>query len=116
MLSYGIARDSMVGALLRDAMAHERGDYEEIGRQFERIERELPAGAAAPLAKLRVALTFWDGWIGARDGGWQAGGDIDRTEWPVLARRIASNLIENQEIGDARVAARFGGSVRGLTP
>jgi hypothetical protein len=108
MLSYGIARNSLVGELLKDAAAHEAGHYDEIGRRFERVERELPHAPAPPLRKLRVALTFWDGWIEARDRRWQPGGNIDKGEWPMLARRIASDLAHDHEISDARVGARFG--------
>ena len=107
MLSYGTARNSLVGELLKDAAAHEAGHYDEIGRRFDRVERELPRGAAQPLTKLRVALSFWDGWIDARDRRWQAGGNIDKEEWPMLARRIASDLTHDREISDARVGARF---------
>jgi hypothetical protein len=114
MLSYGTARNSLVGELLKDAAAHEAGHYDEIGRRFDRIEREVPRGAA-PLTKLRVALSFWDGWIDARDRRWQASGNIEKGEWPMLARRIASDLSQDREISDARVGARFDTSARGRT-
>ena len=115
MLSYGTARNSLVGELLKDAAAHEAGHYDQIGRRFDGIERELPRGAAPPLTKLRVALSFWDGWIDARDRRWQAGGNIDKGEWPMLARRIASDLSQDHEICDARVGARFDASAGGPT-
>jgi hypothetical protein len=115
MLSYGTARDALVGELLKDAAAHEAGHYDEIGRRFDGVERGLPRGAAPPLAKLRVALSFWDGWIDARDRRWQAGGDIGKGEWPMLARRIASDLAQDHEISDARVGARFDASAGGPT-
>jgi hypothetical protein len=115
MVTYGSARNSLVGELLKDAAAHEAGHYDEIGRRFDGVERELPRGAAAPLTKLRVALTFWDGWIDARDRRWQGGGNIDKGEWPMLARRIASDLAQDLEISDARVGARFDASTEGPT-
>jgi hypothetical protein len=115
MLSYGIARDSLVGELLKDAMAHEAGRYDEIGRRFDGIEREFPRGAAPQLTRLRVALTFWDGWIDARDRDWPLGGSIDKGEWPMLARRIASDLAQDCEISEARVGARFDPSAGGPT-
>lgn len=107
MATYGSARDSLVGALLNDAAAHEAGRFEVIGRLFDSIQRDLPGGTAPTLARLRVALAFWDGWIDARDRGWQAGGNIDKGEWPMLARRIASELAQDLAISDARVGARF---------
>jgi len=110
MLSYGNARNSLVGELLKDAMAHEAGRYDEIGRRFDGIEREFPRGAAPQLTRLRVALAFWDGWIDARNREWPGGGNIDKGEWPMLARRIASDLAQDAEISDARVGARFDAS------
>ena len=113
-MTYGTSRDSLVGELLRDAAAHEAGRYDEIGRRFDRIESELPRGAAPQLTRLRVALSFWDGWIDARDRGWQGGGDIDKGEWPMLARRIASDLSQDHEVSDARVGARFDAAGAGV--
>ena len=115
MLSYGNARNSHVGELLKDAMSHEAGRYDEIGRRFDGIERELPRGAAPQLTRLRVALAFWDGWIDARNREWPAGGNIDKGEWPMLARRIASDLTQDCAISDARVGARFDASAGGPT-
>jgi CheY-like chemotaxis protein len=115
MLSYGNARNSLVGELVKDAMAHEAGRYDEIGRRFDGIEREFPRGAAPQLTRLRTALAFWDGWIDARNREWPAGGTIDKVEWPMLARRIASDLAQDAEISDARVGARFDTSARSST-
>jgi CheY-like chemotaxis protein len=115
MLRYGNARNSLVGEFLKDAMAHEAGRYDEIGRRFDGIERDFPRGAAPQLTRLRVALAFWDGWIDARNREWPAGGNIDKGEWPTLARRIASDLAQDSEISDARVGARFDASARSST-
>jgi hypothetical protein len=115
MVTYSSARNSLVGELLKDALAHEAGRFDAIGRRFDSIERDLPRGATAALTKLHVALTFWDGWIDARNRGWHAGGNIDKGEWPMLARRIASDLAQDCEISDARVGARFDASTRGPT-
>jgi hypothetical protein len=106
-MSYGATRESLVTELQKDAAAHERGRYDEIGRRFDRIEREMPRGPAPQLRKLRVAIAFWDGWIDARNREWPAGGNIDKGEWPMLARRIASDLTQDQQISDPRVTARF---------
>jgi len=103
--SYGAARKSLVGELLKDAAAHDAGCFDEIGRRSKRMH--LPRVGPPELTKLRVALSFWDGWIDARNRGWQPDGDIAKAEWPMLARRIASDLAEDREISDARVGARF---------
>jgi hypothetical protein len=109
-MTYGIARTSLVAELQKDAAAHERGRYDEIGRRFDGVERELPRGAAPQLGRLRVALAFWDGWIDARNREWPIGGTIHKEEWPMLARGIASDLAQDQDISDARVSARFDAS------
>jgi hypothetical protein len=113
MMSYSTARDSLVAALRNDAAAHEAGRFDEVGRRFDGIERDLPRGSAPALARLRVALAFWDGWIDARDHGWLGGGNIPKGEWPMLARRIASELSDDRDISDARVGERFDASVGG---
>jgi hypothetical protein len=108
MVGYGIARNSIVGGLLLDAAAHEAGHFAELGQRFAPIDRELRRNGALGLTRLRTALAFWDCWIDARDRGWQADANIQKGEWPMLARRIASDLSQDQEIADARVCARFG--------
>jgi hypothetical protein len=117
MATYGSARNSLVGELLKDAAAHEAGRFDAIGRRFDGVERDLPRGAAPALTQLHVALAFWDAWIDARNRGWQDDAGIQKGEWPLLARRIASDLSADREISDARVGARFnasaGGSVGG---
>jgi hypothetical protein len=108
--SYGAARDALVDQLLQDAGAHDAGRFDEIGRPSDRIE--LPRVGPPELMKLRVALSFWDAWVDARNHDWQLGGDIGKAEWPTLARRIASDLAEGREISDARVGTRFDISTR----
>ncbi|MFN2563847.1 MAG: hypothetical protein ABR499_02390 [Gemmatimonadaceae bacterium] len=105
--SYGTAREAFVSALLKDAAAHEAGRFGEIGRRSDHIE--LPRVGPPGLAKLRVALTFWDAWIDARNRGWEPAGNITKVEWPALARLIASDIAEDREIPDA-LAARFDAS------
>lgn len=113
MVSYAAARNALVAALQKDAAAHEAGRFDEIGRRFDGIERDLPRGSVPALNRLRVALAFWDGWIDARNHGWLGGGNIPKGEWPMLARRIASDLAADQDISDARVGARFDASLGG---
>ena len=105
--TYLAARDALVAHLLEDAAAHEAGRVDAVGRRFDAVERNLPRGNAPELTRLRIALTFWDGWIDARNAGWPSSIDIARLEWPALARNIASDLASDRDIRDARVLARF---------
>ena len=100
------ARDALVTHLRRDAAAHDAEQFDAIGRRFDDVERRFPTGAAPELARLRVALAFWDGWIDARNHGWPAG-PIARAEWPGYARGVASDLEAGREIAAPIVQARF---------
>jgi uncharacterized membrane protein YeaQ/YmgE (transglycosylase-associated protein family) len=110
LLSYAAARESLVEQLLGDADAHDDERYDQIGRRFGSLEHGVPRGADQALAKLHVALMFWDDWIDARDRGWQAAGGIRMAEWPLLARRVAADLAADREVADPRVRAFFDGS------
>jgi hypothetical protein len=106
MLSYAGARDLLVEHLRADAIVHEAGLYDRVGRRFDSVERQFPIGTAPELGKLHIALTFWDGWIDARNNGWPLG-PIAMADWPGLARLVASDLEADREISDPMVLARF---------
>ena len=106
MWTYAAARDTFVEQLRNDAAAHRAGRYDEIGRRFDRLEYEFPKGTAPELAKLHIALAFWDGWIDARNNGWPRG-PIAPDEWPELADDVASDLAADRDISTPAVLARF---------
>lgn len=106
MLTYAAARDTLVAELRRDAAAHRLEQYDQIGRRFDRIEHEFPTGTNPELGKLHIALTFWDGWIDARNNGWPRG-PIAIGDWPVLAEAVADELAGDRDITLPVVLARF---------
>ena len=106
MWSYATARDTLVEQLRRDAAAHRSERYDEIGRRFDRLEHEFPRGDAPELAKLHIALAFWDGWIDARNNGWPRG-PIALGDWPKLAEDVAADLAADREVSPPSVLARF---------
>src|SRR3954452_7044412 len=106
MLTYTAARDMLVEQLRNDARAHRASQYDEVGRRFDRVEHQFPTGTAPELAKLHIALAFWDGWIDARNNGWPRG-PIGLDDWPVLAEQIADELAADKEIAAPVVLARF---------
>jgi hypothetical protein len=106
MLTYAAARDTLVAELRRDAAAHRLEQYDQIGRRFDRVEHEFPIGTSPELGKLHIALTFWDGWIDARNNGWPRG-PIAIQDWPALAETVADELAADQEITLPVVLARF---------
>jgi hypothetical protein len=107
LLTSEAARQALAGYLLTDATAHEAERYDSIGRRFDSFEHAFPEGDDASLIDLRMALTFWDAWIDARNHGWQPTAGIQRGEWAALARGIAEDLTARREITDARVRELF---------
>lgn len=106
MLTYVQARDGLIKELRSDADEHDAERYDSIGRRFDRLEHEFPTGTAPELGKLHVALTFWDGWIDARNNGWPRG-PIGERDWAKLAREVAADLEADREITSATVLSRF---------
>jgi hypothetical protein len=106
MLSYIAARDLLVQHLRADATAHDVGAYDAVGRRFDAVERQFPVGTAPELGRLHIALTFWDGWIDARNNGWPRG-RVALADWPSLARGVAADLAADREISDPTVLELF---------
>src|SRR5437867_3303143 len=97
----------MIEALNRDAVAHERGDYVELGAGFDDLAALIPRDQAPRFNKILVALSFWDAWIHARDRGWRRRGDPTKDDWPLLARTIVEHLEADHELHVGQIA-RFG--------
>ena len=114
--TYAVARNTLVDQLLRDAMAHDAERYDDVGRRFDTVERGVPRGIAPELARLRVALTFWDAWIDARDHDWQPDAGIAKADWPLLARSVAADLEGDRDVTNARVVTRFDATATQPTP
>ena len=107
MLSEVDARERLVTYLRSDAAAHDAGRFDAIGRPFDSFEHRFPAATGGDVAELRLALTFWDAWIDARNHEWQTTAGIQPQQWPVLARAIADDLAAGRPVQDASVRARF---------
>lgn len=107
MYSYSEARQLLINNLTHDATAHEAGRFQDIGLDFDELDYNLPRDGGPEFDKLLLALTFWDGWIDARNHEWQYYEGIEEGDWPVLARRIAQALEMGDEITEPKVLARF---------
>ena len=99
-------RDALVAHLREDAAAHDAERFDAIGRRFDDVERRFPHGTGPGIGRLHVALTFWDGWIDARNNGWPDS-PIVRSAWPGLARGVAADLEADREIAAPLVLARY---------
>jgi hypothetical protein len=110
VLSYEDAKSRIVEALERDAAAQERGDYEALGNDFDSIAAAIPRDQPPRFNKILVALSFWDGWIHARDRAWKSHSKIQQAEWPVIAREVVQFLQSDAELNFSQA------SVFGLKP
>lgn len=106
MLTYDAACDALVLHLRQDAAEHDAERYDSIGRRFDNLEYHFPRGTSAELARLHIALTFWDGWIDARNHGWPDG-PIGVGDWPALARDVAADLEAGRDVSNPLVLSRF---------
>lgn len=106
MMTYTEARDAIVAQLLKDALAHDAEQYDAVGRRFDAIEHQFPRGTAPELGRLHIALTFWDGWVHARNHGWPPG-PISIAEWPQLARELATDLQADRDPTNEKVLEHF---------
>ena len=101
------ARKALAGYLITDATAQEAGRFDAVGRSFDGFEHAFPEGDDESLIDLRMALTFWDAWIDARNHGWQPTAGIQQNEWAALARAISEDLTAHREIENTRVRELF---------
>ena len=107
MFSYDEARRFLIDNLTSEADAQDGGSPQEVGRGFDVLGDNLPGESGPEFGKLFVAINFWDGWVDARNHGWQYYEGIRETDWPVLARRIAKALAADREITEPIVIKYF---------
>ena len=110
MPAYDAARQALVAGLLEDAAAHDAGRYGEIGRQLPAIRDSVAREDPSRNVRLQLALRFWNGWTDARNKRWLST-DVDqsigRSDWPRLARALASDLALDRDVTDPLITHRF---------
>ena len=107
MLNYPEAKQLMIDSLTHDALVHESGQFGDIGEGFDSLDYKLPRNQGPEFDQLLIALNFWDGWIDARNHDWKYYQGIGQTDWPRLARSIASDLAQDKEVSDPMVLEHF---------
>lgn len=89
------ARGYVVDHLLRDAAAQEDGEAQAIGSGFQAFEeyavRTHRPSWNDPL--LGAAYTFWDAWIDARNHDWLHYPQMQKKDWPSLARSVVAAIL-----------------------
>ena len=96
-------------ALRREAVLHDSERFDRIGDAYDDVEMELlplETSCARDIA-IAIAMSFWDSWIDARNHDWHYYQGISQSDWPVLARTIASMLDTGAPITEPGVLKRF---------
>lgn len=106
-MSYEVAKECLVSALLHDEVAHREGHYDEIGAHFDEVEGGFSSLLEPENHKLFVVLSFWDGWIDARNHDWDYHEPITKADWPNLARQIVNDLNTDSELTNPIVIEKF---------
>jgi hypothetical protein len=103
-------RRALIQALLANATAQDAGRADKVGMEASFVLAQLSVTRAPVPEAIHTALSFWSGWIDARQRGWLADTAVfERGAWPALARGVASDLAKNVEIHDPAVLEHFAG-------
>ena len=98
-----------IGTRLADAIeaaanAHDSGDLRNIDDGYDELE-PIAFGHEDP--DVRLAMSFWDGWVDSRNHDWLFYEPITESDWPQFARHVASSLRSGTPISDPVVVKRF---------
>ena len=104
---YDEFRQRFIAALDAARRAQESRDLAAVEVGHKELDALLPRNAGPTFDKLHIALSFWDGWIDARNHDWLYYEGIRAEDWPWLARGIVDDLRNDHEISDQRVLKHF---------
>lgn len=97
----------LANALLEDAAAHDAGAFDRIAARYDDVLAQLLPIQDVDERRFSIAFAFWDGWCGASTSEWRAGPQIDKSDWPRLARHIAERLAHGEAATDSAIVEHF---------
>ena len=97
--------DRLAALLDAAARAHEGGAIEEIHASF--YDAENFPGDRSCSEYAAIAYNFLDGWVDASNHDWRYYENIEKDDWPNLARAISGALRRGEPIVDERVLKHF---------
>jgi hypothetical protein len=99
-------KDLLVLEFEQSISYHKEGFYNKVGCSFSILDKSIERNNDNK--KLLIALSFLDGWIDAINHNWLYYDDIDKEDWPNLAREIVNSLKNESEIENSIVIEYFG--------
>jgi hypothetical protein len=109
MFDTHVARKLLISSLRRDAVLHQSGEYESVGRDYDSFDALVPRDETITDRNFWIALRFWDSWSDQCRHGFGQNfyrGIVEKT-WPMLANEIASCLETGNEITNKLVIENF---------
>jgi hypothetical protein len=98
----------LIVALQNAISAHESGNYQELDKDYEELDTQLPRLDDPGFRKAYIALELLGGWIDASNHNWQYYNGIRKEDWPRLGKTIIDSLSTEQEIADELIIKHFG--------
>jgi hypothetical protein len=111
--SYDEARHFIIKSLFTAICHFEEKEYFNLGEGYDILDQRLPRNDLVEFKKLHTAFIFWDRWIYVSNhiNSYSSLDDkdfgIQIKDYPVVARRIISDLQSNQDISDPLVIKYF---------
>ena len=102
-MTYDDARAELAERLERHAAASPGRPHE----GYDEFDASLPRNTDGRWDKIFIAFHFWDGWIDASNHAWAYYEPIAESDWPRLARELASDLRANRDITNTVVLNHF---------
>jgi hypothetical protein len=103
-------RQALIRALRKDADLHEKGLFKQLGSDFDQLDVE--ANGVFEDARVQqafgIAWNLWDSWLDESNHcfpGFYEG--IAKDHWPAIARQIAENLEDGNEVIDPLLLRHF---------
>lgn len=101
------AANIMADALERDADAHDLDELTDVDAHIEDVRRQVLPINNIPEPIYKLALRFWKEWARASRDDWVHYAEIDKAEWPTMARTIAKHVRLGTLPNDKRIIRNF---------
>lgn len=97
----------MAEALERDADLHDRDELDNVDAHIEDVCRQVLPINNIPEPIYKLTLHFWKEWGRALQEDWVHYAEIEKDEWPVMARTIAKHVRLGTLPNDKRIIRNF---------
>ena len=94
-------------ALEHDANIQEKNRISEIGNRYDDVICEILPINEIPEDLFGLAMRFWDDWVDASNHEWKYHEPFVESDWPKMARKIATHLREATFPNDELILEEF---------